>query len=493
MNRSIGLSRSAHRFARNHQRPQFDRRRRRLSVESLERRVLLAVDSLAWHNADFPEDVNGDGSMSSIDALLVINDLNVNGPRAVDDSVPAGMVDVTGEGFVSSADALRIINALNKAEGEQHEQVRIRLAVTSVGSMDPTSTLGPNEDFFLRAFVQDLTGRPGNSGVFGAYLDVTYSTTLSDITGAIEFSDIYTTARSGSTNTAGLIDEVGASDGLAPLGLDEQLLFSVPMRTKATLGTATFSGDPADSFPAHDTLLFGLDDPIPTSDIEYSETSVQIIFGNPPVAIDNDYFGIEDQTLIVDVFTGVLINDNDADGDNLTAKQLSGPEHGTLTLNPDGTFIYVPEENFFGEDSFTYAANDGTFDSDPATVTLTIDPVNDAPVVQDESYEVGVNTLLSVLADAGVLANDVDIEGSPITAELTVTTSNGALNFFADGSFSYAPNQDFSGTDFLEYVVSDGDRSSVTARATIVVTENAAPVAMADNYATLPPPPRRSR
>ena len=111
MNRSIGLSRPANRFARNHKRPQFHHRRRRLSAESLERRVLLAVDSLAWHNADYPEDVNGDGSMSSIAALIVINDLNRDGPREVSADVPAGMVDVNGDGFVSSGDALRIINA----------------------------------------------------------------------------------------------------------------------------------------------------------------------------------------------------------------------------------------------------------------------------------------------------------------------------------------------------------------------------------------------
>ncbi len=67
---------------------------------------------------------------------------------------------------------------------------------------------------------------------------------------------------------------------------------------------------------------------------------------------------------------GVLGNDSDVDGDSLTAVLVSGPAHGTLTLNADGSFTYTPDANYHGSDSFTYKANDGSLDSNVATVSL---------------------------------------------------------------------------------------------------------------------------
>src|SRR5207249_9796665 len=79
----------------------------------------------------------------------------------------------------------------------------------------------------------------------------------------------------------------------------------------------------------------------------------------------------EDTTLTV-AAPGVLANDGDVDGDPLTAILISGPTHGTLTSNSDGSFSYSPAANFNGTDSFTYKANDGTADSGVATVTITV-------------------------------------------------------------------------------------------------------------------------
>src|SRR5207244_6335656 len=67
-------------------------------------------------------------------------------------------------------------------------------------------------------------------------------------------------------------------------------------------------------------------------------------------------------------------------GDTFSTVLVSGPTHGSLTLNASGSFTYTPAANYNGSDSFTYKANDGTTDSNVATVTLTINPVNDAPV-----------------------------------------------------------------------------------------------------------------
>ena len=94
---------------------------------------------------------------------------------------------------------------------------------------------------------------------------------------------------------------------------------------------------------------------------------------------------------------GVLGNDTDADGDPLTAVLVSGPAHGTLTLNADGSFTYTPDANYNGPDSFTYKASDGT--RRHATWPRSRSPstaVNDAPVAADDSYSTDEDTPLTV-------------------------------------------------------------------------------------------------
>ena len=90
-----------------------------------------------------------------------------------------------------------------------------------------------------------------------------------------------------------------------------------------------------------------------------------------PVAANDAYAVNEDVTLNV-AAPGVLSNDSDADGNSLSAVIVSGPSHGALALSANGSFSYTPIANFNGSDSFTYKANDGTADSNVATVTITV-------------------------------------------------------------------------------------------------------------------------
>jgi VCBS repeat-containing protein len=102
---------------------------------------------------------------------------------------------------------------------------------------------------------------------------------------------------------------------------------------------------------------------------------------------------------------GVLGNDSDADGDAISAVLFTLPSHGLVTLNPDGSFLYVPDANFNGTDSFTYKANDGQADSAPATVTITVNPVNDPPAAVDDSYSTNEDTAPGI-PPTGVLTNN---------------------------------------------------------------------------------------
>jgi VCBS repeat-containing protein len=100
----------------------------------------------------------------------------------------------------------------------------------------------------------------------------------------------------------------------------------------------------------------------------------------PPTAVDDDYPMLEDDVLHVNPGSGVLKNDNDPDNgpQGLTARNFSQPAHGTLTSAGDGSFTYTPDPDYNGTDTFTYEAFDGA-SATQATVTITIEPVNDAP------------------------------------------------------------------------------------------------------------------
>src|SRR5204862_4093 len=104
-----------------------------------------------------------------------------------------------------------------------------------------------------------------------------------------------------------------------------------------------------------------------------------------PVAT-NDSSATNEDTALTITAPGVLGNDTDVDSPALTAVVVTGPGHGALTLNANGSFTYTPAANFNGSDSFTYKANDGLLDSNAATVALTINPVNDAPVAVNDSF-----------------------------------------------------------------------------------------------------------
>ena len=178
--------------------------------------------------------------------------------------------------------------------------------------------------------------------------------------------------------------------------------------------------------------------------------------------------------------TGVLSNDTDADGDPLTANLVTPASHGNVTLNANGSFTYAPTGGFHGTDSFTYQANDGTLNSNTATVTLT---VNDhAPVANNDSYTTGENTGLLVLP-TGVLSNDTDADGDPLTANLVTPASHGNLTLNPNGSFTYTPNAGFTGTDSFTYQANDGTLNSNTATVTLTVNDHA-PVANNDSYTT---------
>ncbi|MEM1513527.1 MAG: Ig-like domain-containing protein, partial [Candidatus Thermoplasmatota archaeon] len=138
---------------------------------------------------------------------------------------------------------------------------------------------------------------------------------------------------------------------------------------------------------------------------------VHVEENHAPVAVNDSYTTDEDVVLNIPA-PGVLANDYDADGDTLTAILVSNPSHGSVIFNSDGSFTYIPEANYHGEDSFTYKANDGIAYSNVATVYITINSINDAPVAVDDYATVNEDSSANMI---DVLSNDYDIDGDTLT------------------------------------------------------------------------------
>ncbi len=258
------------------------------------------------------------------------------------------------------------------------------------------------------------------------------------------------------------------------------VLVSGPANGSLTFNAnGSFSYAPNANFNGSDSFTYRANDGTSNSNLATVTITVNAV-NDAPLAAADSYSTNEDTPLNV-AAAGVLVNDSDIDGNPLSAMLVSGPVNGTLTLNANGSFSYTPNANFNGTDSFTYRANDGTANSNVATVTLTVNAVNDAPLAANDSYGINEDTPLSVAA-AGVLANDTDVEGSPLSAVLVSGPANGSLTLNANGSFTYTPNADYSGSDSFTYRANDGSTSSNLATVTIVV--NGAPVAVGDSYST---------
>jgi VCBS repeat-containing protein len=155
-----------------------------------------------------------------------------------------------------------------------------------------------------------------------------------------------------------------------------------------------------------------------------------------------------------------------------------------VTLNANGSFIYTPTANYNGPDSFTYKVSDGTAQSQNATVNVTVSAVNDAPVAAANSYNVFLNTALTVSQAAGVLANDTDVEGATLTAILGTQPQHGTVTLNANGSFTYTPTTGYTGPDSFTYKAKDATTESAAVTVSLTVAANVAPTAAADQYST---------
>ena len=184
-----------------------------------------------------------------------------------------------------------------------------------------------------------------------------------------------------------------------------------------------------------------------------------------PIAEDDFYSVDEDSLLIVDPI-GVLQNDTNTTNNPLNAILLNDVNFGTLTFHQNGNFTYLPNENSIATDSFSYVANNGTHNSNDATVIIFVNPINDAPVAQNDYVETQQNVPISI----DVLENDFDVDNDSLNIFLENNSSEtrGFVEI-QESQVLFTPLAGFVGNTTFSYWTSDGKDTSNSANVTISV------------------------
>ncbi len=257
---------------------------------------------------------------------------------------------------------------------------------------------------------------------------------------------------------------------------------TAPSNGTATINNGVIDYLPNTDFIGTDSFEYTICDSEGLCDVGLVVIIVSEEGNQAPIAVDDNVITQINELIGI----GVLANDSDPDGDNLTVTNISNnPTNGTVEIIGNSSVNYTPNEGFVGIDSFEYVICDPVGLCDTATVTITVvDPnVNQAPIAVDDEATTEVNTPISI----EVLANDSDPDGDTLTiTDINELPSNGTVTI--EGSaVNYTPNTDFIGTDSFEYVICDTEGLCDTALVVVNVVEeieNQAPIAVDDEATT---------
>jgi len=233
----------------------------------------------------------------------------------------------------------------------------------------------------------------------------------------------------------------------------------------------SFIYTPNNNYVGDDSFTFKVNDGTADSDIATVKITVTALNDSPVAAKQN-------MTTPEDTPKSITLSGSDPDGDALSYILLSQPGYGTLA-GTGNVLTYTPNENYVGDDSFTFKVNDGTEDSQTKTVIIIVTPINDAPEAVDDSVIVEQDSINNII---DVLNNDSDNDDDP----LTVTSAKALLGIVVineDGSLSYTAQQDYFGEDVIHYSIDDGNGGTGRAVIDVTITEkvqNLAPIAVDD-------------
>jgi VCBS repeat-containing protein len=413
--------------------------------------VYVYTPNANYHGADIAiYRISAGGLIDSAVISFQVNPVN-DAPTAANDT------------YTVQEDSTLSVSAANGVLANDSDPDGDSLTVTQSGALginsDGSFTYSPAPNFNGQETFS-YTVSDGNGGTATATVTINVTPGNDAPTAA---SDAYTVAED-STLSVSAANGVLANDS----DLDGDSL-TAAVQSNVQHGQLTLSGDgsftysPAPNFNGQDSFTYTASDG--TGGTATATVTINVTPVDDPPTTQNDAYSVnEDATLNVSAANGVLANDNDPDGGPLNVAIQTNVQHGTLTLNGDGSFTYSPTPNFSGQDGFTYTVNGSS-----ATVTINVEPVNDIPIANEESYTLDEDTELTVDAANGVLANDTDADGDTLSASVQDNVQNGELSLGGDGSFTYKPNANFNGTDGFTYQVSDNKGGTATAKVSITV------------------------
>ncbi|MCS0321144.1 tandem-95 repeat protein, partial [Vibrio diabolicus] len=176
---------------------------------------------------------------------------------------------------------------------------------------------------------------------------------------------------------------------------------------------------------------------------------------------------VDKATVVEDTATIIKVLGNDTfEGDDkvVSLDTNNGPANGTVSVNPDGSVTYTPNDNYHGTDSFTYIVTSGGV-SESTTVSVDVTPVNDAPVAKDDTAITDEDTPVTI----DVLPNDTDIDGEKLSIESASVPKEQGTVEVVDGKLVFTPAENFNGDAEITYIVTDGQ---LTDEAKVTVTVN---------------------
>ncbi|MDS1993297.1 tandem-95 repeat protein [Vibrio parahaemolyticus] len=240
---------------------------------------------------------------------------------------------------------------------------------------------------------------------------------------------------------------------------DSSLEFSVSgndnIQISIVSGVATIT--PTEDWNGKETITFTAKDPIGES------VSQTVNFTVAPVA---DIVA-DNATVVEDTATIIKVLGNDTfEGDDkvVSLNAENGPKNGTVIVNNDGTVTYTPDDNYVGEDTFTYIVTSGGV-SESTTVSVDVTPVNDAPVAKDDIATTQEDTVVTI----DVLPNDSDVDGDKLSIESASVPKEQGTVEVVNGKLVFTPAENFNGDAEITYTVTDGQ---LTDEAKVTVTVN---------------------
>ncbi|MBP6615160.1 MAG: tandem-95 repeat protein, partial [Aquabacterium sp.] len=396
--------------------------------------------------------INGDAIG---DGTLVVDPANPNlAPITGDDNVTTDEdTAVSGQIVGSDVDG----DALTYALGTGPSNGTVSVNANGSWTYTPSANFNGSDSFTVS--VSD-----GNGGVTTATVNVGV-TPVNDA--PVASADSTTTVE----DTPVTIDVLGNDTDVDGPTLSIKSATVDPAQGSVSIVDGKLVFTPAPNFAGSATITYvstdGSADSAPTA-VTVTVTPVN----DAPVAANQAKTTAEDTPV-----TGTVVA-SDVDGDTLSYSVQSGAAHGTLTLNATtGDYTYTPAANYNGTDSFTVRVSDGKGGLVDSVVNVTVTPVNDAPVANNDSLSAIEDTAVTYTA-AQLVGNDTDIDGTNLKIASVTAGNGGSVVLNANGTVTFTPNANFNGTADFTYTVTDGELPSAPATVTVAVSPvNDAPVA----------------